>query len=43
MASPRERVHGEQGDEGDDQCKENGPLVHLVWILVFDEQHDHLD
>jgi hypothetical protein len=24
-------------------CKENGPLAHLVWILVFDDQHDHLD
>jgi hypothetical protein len=20
-------------------CKENGPLAHLVWILVFDDQH----
>jgi len=24
-------------------CKENGPKGHLVWILVFDDQHDHLD
>jgi hypothetical protein len=20
-------------------CKENGTLAHLVWILVFDDQH----
>ena len=24
-------------------CKENGPNGHLVWISVFDDQHDHLD
>jgi len=24
-------------------CKENRPKGHLVWILVFDDQHDHLD
>ena len=23
-------------------CKENGPLAHLVWILVFDDQHDQV-
>ena len=23
-------------------CKENGPLAHLVWTLVFDDQHDQL-
>ena len=23
-------------------CKENGPLPHLVWILVFDDQHDQV-
>ena len=21
-------------------CKENGPLAHLLWILVFDDQHN---
>ena len=21
-------------------CKENGPLTHLLWILVFDDQHN---
>jgi len=24
-------------------CKENGPKGHLVCILVFEDQHDHLD
>ena len=23
-------------------CKENGPLAHLVWILVFNDQHDQV-
>jgi hypothetical protein len=23
-------------------CKKNGPLAHLVWILVFDDQHDQV-
>ena len=23
-------------------CKENGPLAHLVWILVFDDQHNQI-
>ena len=23
-------------------CKENGPLAHLLWILVFDDQHDQI-
>jgi hypothetical protein len=22
--------------------KENGPLTHLVWILVFENQHDQV-
>jgi hypothetical protein len=42
MASLREMVHGLQVDEGDDQCKKNRQLAHLVWILMLDEQHDHL-
>jgi len=24
------------------KCKENGPSVHLVWSLVFDEQQDQV-
>ena len=23
-------------------CKENGPFANLVWILVFDDQHDQV-
>ena len=23
-------------------CKENGPLAHLLWILVFDDQHNQI-
>jgi len=23
-------------------CKENEPLTYLVWILVFDDQHDKI-
>ena len=23
-------------------CKENGPLAHLLWILVFDVQHNQI-
>ena len=23
-------------------CKENGPLAHLLWILVFDNQHNQI-
>ena len=23
-------------------CKENGPLTHLLWILVFDDQHNQI-
>ena len=23
-------------------CKENGPLAHLLWILVFDDQHNQV-
>ena len=26
--------------EGD--CKENGPLTQLLWILVFDDQHNQI-
>jgi hypothetical protein len=25
--------------KGED-CKENGPSAHLIWILVFDDQQD---
>jgi len=25
-----------------DLCKENGPLTHLLWILVFDDQHNQI-
>ena len=25
-----------------DTCKENGPLTHLLWILVFDDQHNQI-
>jgi hypothetical protein len=31
-----------QAPKGGD-CKENRSLAHLFWILVFDDQHDHLD
>jgi hypothetical protein len=31
------------GTNGRDLCKENGPYKPLSLILVFDEQHDHLD
>jgi len=24
-------------------CKENGPLAHLLWILVFDGQHNQIE
>jgi hypothetical protein len=24
-------------------CKENWPLAHLVWILVFDDQQDQVE
>ena len=24
------------------RCKENGPLTHLLWILVFDDQHNQI-
>ena len=27
---------------GMDTCKENGPLAHLLWILVFDVQHNQI-
>jgi hypothetical protein len=23
-------------------CKKNGPLAHLLWILVFDDQHNQI-
>jgi hypothetical protein len=23
-------------------CKENGPLAHLVWVLVFEDQPDQI-
>ena len=23
-------------------CKENGPLAQLLWILVFDDQHNQI-
>ena len=23
-------------------CKENGPKAHLLWILVFDDQHNQV-
>ena len=23
-------------------CKESGPLAHLFWILVFDDQHNQI-
>jgi hypothetical protein len=23
-------------------CKENGPLAHLLWILVFDDQRNQI-
>jgi hypothetical protein len=23
-------------------CEENGPLAHLLWILVFDDQQDQI-
>ena len=26
----------------DGACKENGPLAHLLWILVFDDQHNQI-
>ena len=25
-----------------EKCKENGPLAHLLWILVFDDQHNQI-
>ena len=25
-----------------DGCKENRPLAHLLWILVFDDQHNQI-
>ena len=28
--------------DGDASCKENGPLAHLLWILVFDDQHNQI-
>jgi hypothetical protein len=32
------------GYHGDQRAyKENGPQGHLVWILMFDDQYDHLD
>ena len=27
----------------DATCKENGPLAHLLWILVFDDQHNQIE
>ena len=24
------------------RCKENGPKAHLLWILVFDDQHNQV-
>jgi len=26
----------------DSRCKENGPLAHLLWILMFDDQQDQI-
>ena len=26
----------------DPSCKKNGPLAHLPWILVFDDQHNQI-
>ena len=26
----------------DSRCKENGPLTHLLWILMFDDQQDQI-
>ena len=28
---------------GGEVCKENGPLAHLLWILVFDDQHNQIE
>ena len=39
----REKAIGGGRPKDQDFCKENGHLAHLVWILVFDDQHDHLD
>ena len=30
------------GPVADPMCKENGPLAHLLWILVFDDQDNQI-
>ena len=33
----------DEAEVGDKDCKENGPLAHLLWILVFDDQHNQFE
>ena len=32
----------EQCSDAGGWCKENGPYAHLLWILVFDDQHNQI-